>query len=51
MLVCAHGDVFDFCDRHGMTVFETYDGAIEDYNGSCRVLVTGQKLEKTNIIT
>lgn len=40
MIVCAHGNVADFCKEHGMDIHETWNGDISDYSGSCRVLVT-----------
>ena len=46
MLVCEHGDVFDFCKEHDMTIAEIYDGDLRDYNGACRVLVTSADLSE-----
>lgn len=44
MVVCAHGDVATFCRQHGMEIFERYSGSLDDYNGSCAVLVTDMQL-------
>lgn len=44
MRVCAHGDVAEFCEKHEMLICETWDGSIENYRGSCRVLVTDQSM-------
>lgn len=40
MIVAAHGDVDKYCEEHGMTIGERYTGKVEDYHGSCVVLVT-----------
>lgn len=40
MMVCAHGDVVEFCEANGMDICETWIGDIEKYDGVCRVLVT-----------
>ena len=45
MVVCAHGDVSEFCEEHDMLIFERHEGDLEDYGGSCVVLVTDQKME------
>lgn len=44
MIVCAHGDVTDFCKKHHMVVVETHEGNLLDYSGEARVLVTAQKM-------
>lgn len=46
MLVCAHGDVADFCKEHDMLIVEKYEGDLEKYDGASRVLVTGADLSK-----
>lgn len=46
MLVCAHGDVADFCKDRDMLICEEYDGDIERYSGSCRVLVTDRDMSE-----
>lgn len=46
MIVCAHGEVSEYCKNHGMTICEQYTGDIPDYKGVCRVLVTDQKMEE-----
>lgn len=40
MLVCAHGDVSNFCKRHDMVIIEEYKGDLEKYKGVSRVVVT-----------
>lgn len=40
MIVCAHGEVSEYCKNHGMTICDQHVGNIEDYTGVCRVLVT-----------
>lgn len=40
MLVAAHGDVAEYCAKHGMEIGEVYTGSVEDYNGKCLILVT-----------
>lgn len=44
MVVCAHGNVADFCEEHEMLVFERYEGNLEAYDGSCAVVVTDKKM-------
>lgn len=44
MIVCANGNVLDFCNNHNMLIVEIYDGEIEDYKGVCRVLVTDKDM-------
>ena len=46
MRVCAHGDVAEFCRAHDMTICETWDGRIENYRGSCGVLVSDQSMSE-----
>ena len=40
MLVAAHGNVDEYCEAHGMTVVERYEGDVAEYRGGCAVLVT-----------
>ena len=40
MIVCAHGDVDNFCFERNMIPVCRYDGDIVDYSGVARVLVT-----------
>lgn len=40
MLVCAHGDVVDYCDEHSMVICDTWAGKLNEYRGPVRVLVT-----------
>lgn len=44
MIVCAHGEVSEYCESRDMIVIEQYDGDIENYGGVCRVLVTNQDM-------
>lgn len=44
MIVCAHGDVAEYCSKNGMVICDTWDGDLESYSGSCKVLVTDQKM-------
>ena len=44
MIVCAHGEVSDFCKLHDMVIVERHTGEIESYTGPCKVLVTDQDL-------
>jgi hypothetical protein len=45
-IVCAHGDVKDFCESKDMLICSEYTGELADYHGGCRVLVTGQQMTK-----
>jgi hypothetical protein len=47
MVVCAHGDVAEFCEKHEMVILESYDGSLKDYHGDCPVVVTAQKMTAT----
>lgn len=40
MIVCAHGEVSEYCENRDMIIIEQYTGEIENYGGVCRVLVT-----------
>lgn len=46
MIVCGHGNVFDFCKDRDMVVCEVWDGDLESYRGNCRVLVTDQDMSE-----
>lgn len=46
MIVCAHGDVADFCEKHEMEILEKYNGSLNDYKGSCTVIVTDQQMTR-----
>ena len=46
MMVCGHGDVFEFCKSRDMVVCETWDGDLGSYSGSCPVLVTDQDMSE-----
>ena len=40
MLVCAHGDVTDFCKAREWHICDNWNGEILEYDGLCPVLVT-----------
>lgn len=44
MIVCAHGEVSEYCKNRDMIIVEQYTGEIENYGGICRVLVTDQEM-------
>lgn len=44
MIVCAHGEVSEYCENRDMIIVERYDGDIENYGGVCRVLVTDRDM-------
>lgn len=46
MIVCAHGEVSEYCENHDMIIIEKYDGDIENYRGACCVLVTDKEFSK-----
>ena len=46
MVVCAHGDVAAFCERHEMEILEMYFGNLVGYKGGCAVIVTDQKMTR-----
>ena len=47
MVVCAHGDVRGFCESHEMEILECYIGYLEDYKGNCAVVVTDQRMTRS----
>lgn len=46
-IVCAHGDVKEFCESKDLLICSEYDGELTDYHGGCRVLITDQRMTKT----
>ena len=40
MQIIAHGNVEDYCKKHGMTIIGVYVGNLEDYHGTHPVVVT-----------
>lgn len=44
MIVCAHGEVSEYCENRDMIIVERYEGDIENYGGVCRVLVTDREM-------
>jgi hypothetical protein len=47
MVVCAHGDVAKFCESHEMEILESYSGNLADYKGNCAVVVTDQRMGRS----
>lgn len=46
MMVCAHGNVTDFCKERDMVICDTWSGNLCDYKGPCRVLVTDSDISE-----
>lgn len=46
MIVCANGNVAGYCKQRNMVICEQYDGNLEDYRGSCAVLVTDREMTR-----
>lgn len=46
MMVCAHGNVAEYCADKGMEIVATWDGKILDYRGKCPVLVTDSEMSE-----
>ena len=46
MMVCAHGNVTEYCGSRDMLICEIWEGDICDYKGSCRVLVTDREMSE-----
>ena len=46
MIVCAHGEVSEFCEKSGLTIYEHYTGELENYAGTCPVIVTDREMTK-----
>ena len=44
MIVCAHGEVTEYCESRDMIIIERFSGEIENYGGICPVLVTDQEM-------
>ena len=44
MIVCAHGEVTEYCESRDMIIMERYTGDIENYCGVCPVLVTDREM-------
>lgn len=47
MIVCAHGDVKEFCESKDMLICSEYSGELTDYHGGCHIIVTDQHMEKS----
>lgn len=46
MVVCAHGEVSEFCEKHEMEILESYSGSLDEYKGSCAVIVTDEEMTR-----
>lgn len=46
MVVCAHGDVAGFCEAHELLILELCAGDLNNYRGSCSVIVTDQAMTR-----
>ena len=46
MMVCAHGNVTEYCKDRDMVICEVWDGDIREYKGDCRVLVTDSDISE-----
>ena len=44
MIVCAHGEVSEYCESRDMIIVERFTGEIENYCGVCAVLVTDKEM-------
>lgn len=44
MIVCAHGEVSEYCENRDMIIVERFTGEIENYSGVCAVLVTDREM-------
>ena len=47
MMVCAHGNVAEYCKAREMEIVATWDGEIIEYNGKIPVLVTDSEMSET----
>lgn len=50
MVVCIHGNVSNYCKDHGFVVVSRHEGAITDYSGVARVIVTGESMSQEDYI-
>lgn len=48
MVVCAHGEVTEFCENNNMVIAGSYVGDIEDYAGMWPVLVTDEDMDENS---
>ena len=46
MVVCAHGDVQEYCAKHGLLIGESWDGDLDSYSGRWPVLVSDQIMDE-----
>ncbi len=44
MIVCAHGDVFEYCKSRGLIIVDRWDGDFREYSGTCPILVTDAEI-------
>ena len=47
MMVCAHGDVTEYCTNRDMQICDVCEGDFRNYRGPCRVLVTDAEMTDT----
>lgn len=54
-IVAAHRDVngvvYRYCVDHGMEIAEHYNGDLKEYQGRCRIVVTGEHMDKYEFYT
>lgn len=46
MIVCANGNVSDYCKSHDMIVAETHEGELLEYHGHPIILVTSKEMSE-----
>lgn len=46
-MVCAHGNVTEYCKAHEMEIVATWDGKIIEYEGKIPILVTDSEISET----
>lgn len=44
MIVCAHGNVIEYCKSRDLIIVDRWDGDFRDYNGKCPILVTDAEI-------
>lgn len=47
MMVCAHGDVVEYCAERDMQICDVCEGDLRNYRGPCRVLVTDSEMSES----
>lgn len=46
MMVCAHGNVTEFCKERDMVICDRWEGELSEYRGPCCVLVTDKEMSE-----